>query len=103
MIPSTAEISCIVVMNLSSRDDLPQNLQQRRGGDRLSEEVDRPGGSCPALLLVAGPAADEDDRNLKLACGDLTLYLEAVHVGHADVEHEARGSRRLRRPQELLS
>src|SRR5262249_19182708 len=55
-----------------------------------------------ALLLVAGPATDEYDRDVETVCSDATLDLEAVHVRHADVEHEARSPRGQRRAQEIF-
>src|SRR3989442_3254881 len=97
-----ADASRIVFMVSSSRKGLLQNLQQRRRGKRLPQEVDCSCGSRPALLVVAGPAADEDDRNVEVACGELTLDLEPVHARHSNVEHEAGRSGGHWRRQELL-
>src|SRR5215813_14994258 len=78
-----------------------QNLQQRRRGKRLAQKVDRSCRSRAALLVVTCPAADEDDRNVRMACCQLTLDLEPVHVRHANVEHEASDPGGQRRGQEL--
>src|SRR5947208_8199626 len=95
-----ADVSRIVFMLSSFRKDLLQNLQERRRGKRLPQEVDCSCRSRPTLLVVAGPTADEDDRNVQVACGELTLDLEPVHVRHANVEHEAGRSGGHRRGQE---
>src|SRR6266581_8545522 len=97
-----ADVSRIVFMVSSSRKGLLQNLHERRRGDRLPQEVDCSCRSRPTLLVVAGPTADEDDRNVEVACGELTLDLEPVHVRHTNVEHEAGGPGGHWRGQELL-
>src|SRR5689334_12716258 len=97
-----ADVSRIMSMLSSSRKRLLQNLQQRRRGDRLPQEVDCSCRSRPTLLVVAGPTADEDDWNVQLACGELTLNLEPVPLRHANVEHEAGGPGGRRRGQKLL-
>src|SRR5439155_10851236 len=89
--------SVVIAFSANRPRDLEQLLedaQQRRRADRLAQELHRSGRPCPPLLVVAGPAGEEYDRDWHAALGEATLDLQAVHARHADVQHEACGSRR---------
>src|SRR5207253_4024354 len=83
-------------------EQLLEDVQQRRCADWLAQELDRSGRPCPTLLVVAGPAGEEYDRDSYAALGEATLDLQAVHVRHANVQHEACGSRRRSGGQKLF-
>src|SRR5207253_9217796 len=97
--------SVVIAFSANRPRDLEQlleNAQQRRRADRLAQELGRSGRPCPPLLVVAGPAGEEYDRDSHAAPGEATLDLQAVHVRHADVQHEACGSRRGSRGQKVF-
>src|SRR5205823_2287463 len=97
--------SVVIAMSwsiLQYAEHLLEDLEQRRFADRLAQEFDRSRRPCPPLLVVAGPAGEEYDRDSHPALGEATLDLEPVHVRHAHVQHEARGSRPGSGGQKLL-
>src|SRR5881628_3411328 len=103
--PSLGRDSMVIAVSANRPRDLEQLLedaQQRRCADRLAQELDRSGRPCPPLLVVAGPAGEEYDRDSHAALGEATLDLQAVHVRHANVQHEACGSRRRSGGQKLF-
>src|SRR4029453_18037422 len=81
--------------------DVVEGLAQARLADGLAQERSGAGGAPPLLLLLAGPARDEEDRNTRAALGQEALDLEPVHVRHAHVEQQAVGLRRQLGAQEL--
>src|SRR5262249_7082867 len=59
---------------------------------RLRQEIHGAGPHRPDTHGNAAVAADEDDRQRPVTGRDGVLEVEAGDPGHADVEHEARGS-----------
>src|SRR4051812_7009820 len=89
--------------SLRNVGNLLEYLQQRRFGDRLAQEFDRSRRPCPTLLVVAGAAGEEHDRDACVALGEATLDLETIHARHADVQHQTCGPRCTGGAQELLA
>src|SRR5438876_10898415 len=88
---------------LQYAEHLLEDLEQRRFADRLAQELDRSRRPCPPLLVVAGAAGEEHDRDSRVALGEPSLDLQTVHARHADVQHQASSLRRAGGAQELLA